>query len=366
MNGKILFLESFYGGSHQDFADGMVEHSDYQVNLITLPARFWKWRMRGAALSFYTAVPDPREYDCVFASDLMGLADLKALWGDRCPPLVLYFHENQLSYPVPEGERLDYHFGFTNITSALAADRVIFNSEFHRETFLGALPGFLRKIPEYKPMWVIDEIRAKCTCIFPGCRFGGGPETPPARNTERPLVVWNHRWEFDKDPDAFFRAIDTIDDRGIPFDLALLGENFQKVPKPFLAARERYGNRIKVYGYVEDRAAYYDWLAKGSVVVSTALQENYGISVIEAIRKGCFPLLPRRLSYPEILPSQFHEASLYDDEEELVEKLASALSGTIPISRPYLSEAMAQYSWDHLGPVYDQFLAEIVGQSGTP
>ena len=363
MNRRILFLESFYGGSHQDFADGMVERSDFQVELITLPARFWKWRMRGAALSFFKEVPDPREYACVFVSDLMGLADLKALWGNRCPPLVLYFHENQLSYPEPAGERLDYHFGFTNITSALAADRVIFNSTFHLETFLGALPGFLRKIPEYKPMWVIDEIRAKSTCIYPGCRFGEDPEALPARTTERPLVVWNHRWEFDKAPEAFFRVLDAVDDRGIRFDLALLGENFQKVPKPFLAARERYGERIKVYGYVEDRETYYDWLAQGSVVVSTALQENYGISVIEAIRKGCFPLLPRRLSYPEVLPSRFHEASLYENEDELTEKLASVLTGSIPLTRSELSEAMNQYSWGRLGPVYDAFLGETIARA---
>ncbi len=239
MQSKILFLESFYGGSHRDFADGLVEHSDYELELLTLPDRFWKWRMRGAALSFYTTVRDPKEYACVFVTDLMGLADLKALWGEHCPPLILYFHENQLSYPVPDGERLDYHFGFTNITSALAADRVIFNSKFHMESFLSALPEFLKKMPENRPMWITEEIKAKCVCIYPGCRFGGATENRQALDAGRPLIIWNHRWEFDKDPEAFFRAIDAIDDSGIEFELALLGANFQKVPNPFLAPRER-------------------------------------------------------------------------------------------------------------------------------
>jgi glycosyltransferase involved in cell wall biosynthesis len=44
---------------------------------------------------------------------------------------------------------------------------------------------------------------------------------------------------------------------------------------------------------------------------SAAIQENFGISVIEAMLMGCVPLLPDRLSYPEILPEEFHEHFLY-------------------------------------------------------
>ena len=44
---NILFLESFYGGSHREFADGLVQRSRHRIELHTLPARFWRWRMRG-------------------------------------------------------------------------------------------------------------------------------------------------------------------------------------------------------------------------------------------------------------------------------------------------------------------------------
>jgi hypothetical protein len=50
---KFLFLEPFYGGSHRDFADGWIKHSRHRFDLFTLPARFWKWRMRGAALYLF-------------------------------------------------------------------------------------------------------------------------------------------------------------------------------------------------------------------------------------------------------------------------------------------------------------------------
>src|SRR6056297_1192505 len=122
---KVLFLEPFYGGSHKDVADGICRHSRHQMDLYTLPARFWKWRMRGAALYFIQAVNPISDYDALLVSDLMSLSDLKALAGGRLPPALIYFHENQLTYPVAPGEVRDVHFGFTDITSALAADRVL-------------------------------------------------------------------------------------------------------------------------------------------------------------------------------------------------------------------------------------------------
>jgi hypothetical protein len=82
----FLFLEPFYGGSHRVFADGWIERSRHRIDLLTLPPRFWKWRMRGAALHFARRVRDPRVYDGLIVSDLMSLSDLKALWGGACPP----------------------------------------------------------------------------------------------------------------------------------------------------------------------------------------------------------------------------------------------------------------------------------------
>ena len=48
--GRFLLLEPFFGGSHREFAEGLIEHSRHAIELRTLPARFWKWRLRGAAL----------------------------------------------------------------------------------------------------------------------------------------------------------------------------------------------------------------------------------------------------------------------------------------------------------------------------
>ncbi len=358
---KFLFIEPFFGGSHEEFAKGLIANSKHNIELLTLPSRFWKWRMRGAALHFIRKLPNLDAYDGIITSSLMSLSDFKMLTGTQCPPALVYYHENQITYPLAPGESLDVQFGFTDITTGLAAQRILFNSRTHHDDFFSALPDFLRLMPEYRPHWVTEKIRKKSDVCYPGCRFNGNtlPLLPPEPGP--PIVVWNHRWEFDKNPEAFFAALDTVAREGVNFRLALLGENFQMVPKPFLAAKERYKDRIIQYGYAASRNDYLDLLSRGAVVISTAHQENFGISVVEAVRYGCLPLLPNRLSYPEIIPDEFHDGVLYQNQSELVEKLIFLLSHHVQMqsTRRALSEAMAGYAWDNMAAKYDTVLESL-------
>jgi len=363
---KFLFLEPFFGGSHKDFAEGLTAHSTHDIDLVTLPARFWKWRTRGAALHFIKNIPPLCGYDGLILSDLMSLSDFKCLAGPSCPPALVYFHENQITYPVAPGESRDVQFGFTDITTALAAHRILFNSHTHFDDFFDALPGFLKQMPEYKPWWVVEAIRNKAAVLYPGCQFSAEPAAgyeKPGKSDGPPLIIWNHRWEFDKNPGDFFDALDAVSGRGLDFRLAILGENFQAVPKVFIAARERFGDRILHYGYVDSKEEYHRWLRRGDIVVSTANQENFGISTVEAIRFGCLPLVPRRLVYPEIIPDRFHPHCLYRSREELVAKLNHLLLNLDSFSalRGELACAMARYAWEHLILRYDGELHALAG-----
>ena len=347
---QILFLEAFFGGSHRAFAEGLQRHSRHRIELITLPDRFWKWRMRGAALQMARRIPPLQDVDLIMATNMLGLADLRALLPPGHPPLLVYFHENQLTYPVAHGDRRDVHFGFTDITTALAAEQVWFNSHSHRKAFLRALPNFLRQMPDARPNWITDAIRRKASVLYPGCEFPSlqtTGSTAAATSDTPPLIIWNHRWEFDKDPETFFETLYELAARETPFQVAVLGECFQDQPKCFLAARERLGDRIVHFGYAPTPEAYHRWLARGHVVVSTARQENFGFSIVEAVRQGCLPLVPRRLSYPEIIPEAFHDLCLYATDAECVRKLEDILRRrhAYQAERAALQQAMARYAW---------------------
>ena len=357
---KFLFLEPFFGGSHRDFAEGLISHSRHHIDLVTLPARFWKWRMRGAAITFARKIGSLAGYDGLVLTDLMSLADFKALMPPPFPPSLVYFHENQLTYPLAPGEHMDYQFGFTGLTTALTANRILFNSQFHKDAFFEKLPAFLKMMPEFVPGWAVDAILKKSAVCYPGCHFPKAMSLPE-RESGPPLIIWNHRWEFDKNPDVFFTALDALVEKDVDFKVAILGENFQAVPKAFIRARETFSDRIDHYGYEEDREKYERWLRKGHVVVSTADQENFGISIVEAVRWGCIPLLPRRLVYPEIIPETFHKDCLYRDLQELTHKLHRLLThgnGMLD-ERAKLSEAMGTYAWEDVITAYDDELERL-------
>ncbi len=147
---RILALEPYYGGSHKAFIDAWRKRSKHDWTLLTLPPFKWKWRMRHSAITFADLVKalsaDSRQWDILFCSDMLNLAEFSALAPPAISalPSIVYFHENQLTYPVRFESERDYQFVLTNMTTALAADSVWFNSAFHRVSLLDALDKFLK------------------------------------------------------------------------------------------------------------------------------------------------------------------------------------------------------------------------------
>ena len=305
-------------------------HSAHRCTKVTLPARKWKWRMRGAAVWFTRCdtgwMKSGDDVDLILCSDMLSAADLRALLPARrrSVPIICYFHENQLTYPIPVEEDRDFQYGMTNVTSCLAADAVWFNSRFHLEDFLGAADRLLKMMPDFVPAEVVAELRRKAEVHTPPVLFDPVPR-PPNRPDEPLVVLWCHRWEYDKNPEPFFDALLKLDEAGYPFRLVLLGEQFRTAPPIFADSWERLQRRVLHAGFVADRRAYAAILTKCDLVVSTAVQETFGIAAVEAMLAGCQPAFPRRLAYPELLPNQLHAACLFDRDEDLFEMLRRAI-----------------------------------------
>ena len=361
---KILFLESFYSGSHKAFADGLKHNSRHKIDILTMPARFWKWRMKGAAMYFAEQINNIEKYNLIFATDLINISDLKAFLGSKCPPIILYFHENQLAYPLNKNEKLDYHYGLTDFTNVITSDCVVFNSETHRSTFLKELPIFLNHLPDFVPLWPIDKITSKSIVIYPGIEDAVLSKEDQLENTKNsiPIIIWNHRWEFDKNPTTFFNVLFKLKEENIPFKLALLGEKYKKQPPVFKEAAARLKENIIHTGYIESYSDYLNMLKKGDIVISTANQENYGIAVIEAILAGCMPLLPNRLSYPELIPAEFHSECLYTNEDDLEKKLKRALKGDKVFKQNVLIDRMSELCWSTIIKIFDNLFQELIGR----
>lgn len=373
MSAKILLISPYHGGSHRAWATGYQQYSQHQVQLLTLPARFWKWRMHGGAVTLarqYLA-ENPRP-DLILATDMLNVTTFLALTRPGVP-LHLYMHENQLTYPLPanshsgpmrrqKGER-DLHYAFINYASMLAADHVHFNSAYHRHTFLAELPRFLRHFPEYNELDTVAELAARSSVLPVGLDLARlAPPATPVPPAGAPLILWNQRWEYDKNPAGFFHALYTVAAEGIPFRLALCGENFRRHPTEFNTALTRLRDQICHVGYANE-ADYRHLLHEAAITISTAHHEFFGISILEAIACHTFPILPHRLSYPELIPPPFHHRCLYENQGGLLQRLRWALAnpaGAATIATQ-LAQTVTRFDWATLAPVYDTTLIQMAG-----
>ncbi|MEO0403612.1 MAG: DUF3524 domain-containing protein [Bacteroidota bacterium] len=336
---NVMFLEPFFVDSHRSFALGLQKHSKYNVQLITLPGRHWKWRMYGSAISFSKEPLD--QADLIIASDMVDVACLRGLNPEINAPIITYFHENQLTYPWSPTDldvalNRDRHYAFTNYTSALASEEVWFNSEYNKLSFIQALNPFLKDFPDHQNLDTVEQIERKSKVMHLGLdlpELQTSAKKPTFRN---PTILWNHRWEYDKNPEEFFNALFKLSE-DFEFDLIVLGKAQKVQPNIFDEAQNRLKNRIIHWGWTDSKEHYWDLLSRCDIVPVTSYQEFFGISVIEAIHAGATPLLPHRLVYPEhALPNDlYYENELYPALKKL---LNSKKPSKVDVSR---------FSWKH-------------------
>lgn len=324
---RVLALEPYYGGSHKAVLDCLVDHLPFEWTLLTLPARKWKWRMRGAAITMAAetrrladeAGGEP-PWDVVIASTFINLAEWRGLSGSAVAgiPAIVYFHENQLLYPNRHTAEWDMQFPLTNITSALSAERCVFNTAWNMDGFLREIPGFLREFPDHLPTGVVEAIGERSVVLPPPFDPSEFDAVRPSRS-RRCRIVWPHRWEHDKDPESFFSAVAELADEGLDFEVAVAGQAFRETEEAMRSDASRLGDRLVRCGEPTSRSDYASLLASADIAVSTALNEFFGLAMIEACYAGCTPVVPDRLAYPEIYPDHFR----YRDREHLVAMLRS-------------------------------------------
>jgi len=498
---EVALIEPFYGGSHKQLLDllerdlftayqAAASPSDASSSLPTRPIsrvfslrpRKWHWRLASSALHFAATLPRLPNLRVLFCSSMLNLSELGSLRPDLASAhKVLYFHENQLTYPHqldghPDTERRppakkssrqherSFQVGYAQVLSALVADRVAFNSAFNRDSFLDSVDQLLHRQPtEQRVRGLASVIRAKCCVLYFPVRLideqaatsaqplidtvqsmrahtadstasrplsadvGGvqpaamrpeddrppsehseqhdlddesapsegdpttvaegvlratgqassssssallplkrgrepsGSPSPAAREAARPLwVLWNHRWEYDKQPELFFSTLLDLCAAGEDFRVVVLGESYAEVPGCFAAAEGqlRAAGRVAHWGYASSRAEYVRLMCQCDVVVSTAVHEFFGVAVLEAVACGCVPLCPDRLAYSELYPRD----CLFRTPAQLRKSLRNMMR------RPHATRVRAaaqreslqleRFSWRHLRPAYQRLFNE--------
>jgi len=363
---NILLLEPFHAGSHKAWAEGFAANSRHNVELLTLKGRHWKWRMHGGAVTLAEKFMESElAPDLILATSMLDLTTFLALTRERTAhiPVALYFHENQLTYPWSPRDadvrlRQDRHYGFINYTSALSADLVLFNSAYHKASFLEALQGFLKVYPDHRGLQNVDNIRAKSEVLHLGMDLSKFDEFRVTKNKYVPTILWNHRWEYDKNPNEFFEMLYELSDLNFEFEIIILGENYTESPPIFAEAKEKLAKHIVHFDYAPDFETYARLLWQADILPVTSQQDFFGGSIVEAIYCGAYPLLPKRLAYPEHVPNEFQTQHLYDNRVQLTEMLKNCINN-FQLNTTPIKFYVKKYDWTQCIDKYDNFFVKL-------
>lgn len=355
----VYLIEPFFGGSHRQWAIQLQEHSKHKIKIFSLPGRHWKWRMHGGAITLANQVnQEDKCPDVILVTDMTDVSLFKSLCKFSVP-IIVYFHENQLNYPwSPEDQDIKYkrdlHYAFLNYTSALVADKILFNSDYHRTIFIHELPKFLKQFPDNENLSTVDLIERKSQT----CYVGVNALEKENRIQRENILLWNHRWEYDKNPAGFYELMKGLKENNT-ISYVFLGEQCKKYPEVFNQIQNEFSNAICQFGYVKDMEEYHKWLSKSTLLPVTSVQDFFGISIVEAIQYGVIPILPDRLSYRELIPSSFHELLLYHTGKDLIDKVNELLDIDLAPIRQALMKYVKKFEWQQLVMNYDRIVEEV-------
>lgn len=152
-------------------------------------------------------------------------------------------------------------------------DKIVVASEFHKELLLQT-----RKVTEQK---------VRCIPWY--------VEVPDVlelqRSKKENIVVFPHRLSAEKQPELFIQIADEL----------------RRTDWEWIVTMHESNTKLE----------YYKLLSRAKVSVSLALQETFGIAMVESTLLGCIPLVPDRLSYKEMYTDPFRYSGLVDLKSRL-------------------------------------------------
>lgn len=369
---NILVLSAYAAHSHvhwQRSLQAMFTHWRWQI--LSLPPRHFSWRVRGNALFWSIAERDTLEqpYDLVVATSMVDLATLRGLVPALTRiPTIVYFHENQFEYPQDQQRHSLLDAQMTSIYSALAADRIVFNSAYNRDSFLAGCAALMRKLPDRVPPGLALTLKARATVLpVPFDSRGDEPMVSRWPNASERLIepplrlLWVGRFEHDKGGEGLLRILRRLESESLDYELAMTGQQFRQSPEVFSQIKLLFSHRLVQFGYIDCIREYRAILQAADVVLSTAIHEFQGLAVMEAVAHQCHPVVPDRLAYPEIYPSLNRYESCANDPEREADAAVTLILEMAAKLRLQSVQCpdMSAYGLRRMAPRYEQIFRQV-------
>lgn len=203
-------------------------------------------------------------------------------------PSIAAQHHYIIHESLPEpNDPATHSRGLLQIIGTIAADAVAVNSE-HTRTMM--VESFGKVLSEDRIRKILDK-----TTLH---RFGLVDEpllSKEVREYEKPVVVYNHRMELYKQPDKTADVLRELRDAGYDFEVWLtqhIGQSSSKMPADRLVGDPDYDT-------------YIDNIAVPAINTINSKHETFCISMLDSMALGHLPVVPNRVTFPEIVPDGY-------------------------------------------------------------
>lgn len=270
-------------------------------------------------------------------------------YNNRAQPTLIaqhhYIIHKSLPYPI------DTLFArrWYQTAGSVACDRVIYNSEYARQMARESFGEILRDEQ-------LAALEQKSSTLLFGLVQGDEPIAPVA-TTQPPVILYNHRFEAYKQYDATFDVIAALRER-FKFEVWTTQRGQPKVATVDRVVFEPY------------RANYLARCAVPAINTTNSIHETFCISILDSMMLGHIVVLPRRLTFPELVPQGY--PFLFDSVSEQTNMLAHILA-TWPLEynkwREQLSAHararfnLTRYAINYLNMIADAEQEHRIGES---
>jgi glycosyltransferase involved in cell wall biosynthesis len=383
---RIYYFEPDLHGHRKAYLEGFRKYSRHEIVTFPLPERRKNQPRRLNILPFLEKVSHQQtqalgkvrsdevaadRVGALITTDPLSLCDFYGLgrqWFAGIPSVII-FHELMFSRSLQQRQTYQQET-FSLLYSLLAADRLLFTSANHKEACFDSLPPVLQQLPEFPGRnRVLEILEKKARILHPGIPLR---ELDLASHNQvkykSPTILWNQRWEPNKQPELFLQTLYRLAGEGMDFGVILCGsrpaENGSgeagSVESLFEEARMRLGSRVFHCGFVRSRAEYANLLWSSDIVISTAEVDYFPNAIIEAAYCDCYPLTPDRLDYPSLYPLDQKDRFIYRDTEDLYSRLKILLMDPLEIGSAALHESMLKFDWERAVKEHDREFATLV------
>lgn len=282
-------------------------------------------QMQKIAKLFQNKEVDP--YSVFFFGDteFWGIESLRLLSQLNQVPVKIYSFLHAASYTKEDAFEVAAPYQkYTELGWIASMDKVFVGSEYHKEAF------FKRRI---EPLAAPEDHSRLLNKIV----VSGNPlfaeDYPNFDLPKEKKIIISNRFDWEKRPNISLQFAYLAKKKHPDWKVVVT------TSRPIFKSNKQWlvdiAQEMEKDGIIEIKAGlakdeYHRELATSKIMLSNSIEENFGYCIAEALFYNTYPLLPNKLSHPELVNG--NSKLLFDDEDEILDRMEVLMEETMDVS----------------------------------